>query len=260
MGGPPSRRFLCLFWCETRQRIFGPEISPYLEVVRGHEGELVGKELTELAWNHGRRQSTPDTGAVRPAEKIGSSEEDRVKRCRHSSCFVEFSLVTHASVSLHMHVVLHTLLLLWVNPKHCSCLFVCFIFSCPPDCILVVPRNVRCPHPRTTSWSPAGREVEWLEIDVKRVGAWGRYRYTSFQSHSALFGIFFYGVQTPEYMAMIGQPVETLDQCSQSAIIGGWGKETSPQDPCLTGQPIKNYGLALHVLGRRESSTPLFFD
>ena len=87
----------------------------------------------QLAWDHGQGQSTPDTGAVRPAEKIGSSEEERVKRCRHSSCFVEFSLVTHASVSLHMHVVLHTFLLLWVNPKHGSCLFVCpSIFPCPP--------------------------------------------------------------------------------------------------------------------------------
>ena len=86
-------------------------------------------------------------------------KEDRVKRCRHSSCFVEFSLVTHASVSLHMHVVLHTLLLLWVNPKHCSCLFVCpSIFSGPLDRILVVARNVHCP-PQTTSWPPAKKEM-----------------------------------------------------------------------------------------------------
>ena len=34
----------------------------------------------QLVWNHGQGQSTPDTGAVRPlAEKIGPSEEDRVK-------------------------------------------------------------------------------------------------------------------------------------------------------------------------------------
>ena len=166
MGGP-SRRFLCLFWRETRQSIFGPETSPYPEVVRGRERELAakragrqlatgqqrGESAEELAWNQGQMRSTPET----VAEKIGSSEEDQVKRCRHSNCFVEFSLVTHASVSPHMHVVLHILLLLWVNPKHCSCLFVCFIFSCPPDRILVVARNVRYP-PRTTSWSSAGRK------------------------------------------------------------------------------------------------------
>ena len=125
-------------------------------------GQQRGESAEELAWNHGQGQSTPDTGAVRPAEKIGSSEEDRVKRCRHSSCFVEFSLVTHASVSLHMHEVLHTLLLLWVNPKHCSCLFVCpSIFSRSLDRILVVVRNVRYP--------PSGPLVDhrprrkWLE-------------------------------------------------------------------------------------------------
>ena len=43
MGGR-SRRFLCLFRHETRQRIFGPEISPYPEVVRGRKGELAGQK------------------------------------------------------------------------------------------------------------------------------------------------------------------------------------------------------------------------
>ena len=52
----------------------------------------------ELAWNHGRMWSTLE----RVAEKIGSSEEDQVKMSRHSSCFVEFALVTHASVSPYM--------------------------------------------------------------------------------------------------------------------------------------------------------------
>ena len=87
--GCQSRRFLCLFWRETRQRILGPEISPYPEVVRGREWELAGlrsrEELTgapdesswrldtrELAWNHGQGQSTPDSG--------DSSREDRVQR------------------------------------------------------------------------------------------------------------------------------------------------------------------------------------
>ena len=38
--GCQSRRFNCLFWRETRQRILGHEISPYPEVVRGGEREL----------------------------------------------------------------------------------------------------------------------------------------------------------------------------------------------------------------------------
>ena len=37
--GCQSRRFNCLFWRETRQRILGHEISPYPEVVRGPENE-----------------------------------------------------------------------------------------------------------------------------------------------------------------------------------------------------------------------------
>ena len=87
MGGP-SRRFLRLFRRETRQRIFGPEISPYPEVVRGGERELAGQrswqELTtgprreqlatgqqgELAWNHGQGQSTPDSGESSGEERV----------------------------------------------------------------------------------------------------------------------------------------------------------------------------------------------
>ena len=36
---------------------------------------------TELVWNHGQGQSTPDTGAVRPVggDGVQTSEEDRVK-------------------------------------------------------------------------------------------------------------------------------------------------------------------------------------
>ena len=39
----------------------------------------------------------------------------------------------------------------------------------------------------------------------------------------------------------------------------GWGRETSLRGPCLTGQPIKNYGPALHVLGR-GGEAPLRFS
>ena len=63
------------------------------------------KEL--LGVGNGTRTRAVDTGhQSRKASrhKIGSSdrEEDRVKMSRHSSCFVEFSLVTYASVSLYM--------------------------------------------------------------------------------------------------------------------------------------------------------------
>ena len=37
------------------------------------------------------------------------------------------------------------------------------------------------------------------------------------------------GVQTPEYMTLIGQSIETLDQLSQSAIIGGGVEKPHPE-------------------------------
>ena len=77
MGGPPSRRFFCLFWRETRQKVFGLEISACLEVVteRRKESWCWEKELTAVGDGDGQMRSTPDT----VAEKIGSSEEDRDK-------------------------------------------------------------------------------------------------------------------------------------------------------------------------------------
>ena len=94
--GCQSRRFNCLFWRETRQRILGHEISPYPEVVRGGEWELttrpsgdqqkswwqetkgelvVGQEQRQLAWIHGGAVNTRHR-AERRGGKIGSSEEE----------------------------------------------------------------------------------------------------------------------------------------------------------------------------------------
>ena len=81
MGGPPSRRFLCLLWRETRQRVFGLEISAWPEEVTGRE-KRVGwtKELTAVG--DGTRTGAVDSGQrSREASQheIGSSEKDRVK-------------------------------------------------------------------------------------------------------------------------------------------------------------------------------------
>ena len=132
--GCQSRWFLCLFWRETRQRILGHEISPYPEVGRGRERELVtGRQLAldsrwELttrpsrgqggwtaerqaaeSWrgstDRGSQHRTPET----VGDKIGSSEEDRLKMMSAFEVLVEFSLVTHASDSPHMHIVLQYL-------------------------------------------------------------------------------------------------------------------------------------------------------
>ena len=133
-----GRRFLCLFWRETRQRILGPEISPYPEVVRGREWELAGLrsweqlatgrqgDWTAESWrgttDRGSQHRTPET----VGDKIGSSEEDRLKMSAFE-VLVEFSLVTHASDSPHMHIRLHTFLCSWLTPSFVRvCLFVLF--------------------------------------------------------------------------------------------------------------------------------------
>ena len=114
------------------------------------------------SWRRDSRQSwrgTTDRGSQhRTPEQRGEAAWDRVKMSLHSSSFVEFSLVTHASVSpymlsgMHMHVVLQYLLRLLVNPKLYSCSFV-LLHSL--DRILVSVKKCALP-PRTTSWSPAG--------------------------------------------------------------------------------------------------------
>ena len=86
---------------------------------RGRE-KRVGwtKELKD----RGSRHRTPERWDQ--SEEMGSRpvKEDRVKMSRHSSCFVEVSLVIHASVSLYMlsemQCYITPCLALWVNPKH----------------------------------------------------------------------------------------------------------------------------------------------
>ena len=83
-------------------------------------------------------------------------------------------------------------------------------------------------------------------------------RASSLRSDYSVFrGSSFRGVQTPDYMAPIGQPIETLNQWPHTIIIGV-GRESPPRGPCLTGQPIKNYGLGLNVL-RGEGKLQLGF-
>ena len=77
---PASRRFLCLFWRETRQRFFGLEISAWPEEVTGRE-KRVGrrKELTS-SWRRDRGQKSWRRDSREASQQmIGSSEEDRVK-------------------------------------------------------------------------------------------------------------------------------------------------------------------------------------
>ena len=71
-----------------------------------------------------------------------------------SSSFVEFSLVTHASVSPYMLSGMQSvayLPLLLVNPKLCSCLFVCPSIFSVPSIVFLCSGKEMCVTPSTTS-------------------------------------------------------------------------------------------------------------
>ena len=79
-------------------QVISPNTLEKRVVIRGPE---VNKRPYWFMWKcekDGYKKASPET----VAEKIGSSEEDWVKMSRHSSCFAEFSLVTHASISPYM--------------------------------------------------------------------------------------------------------------------------------------------------------------
>ena len=126
------------------------------ETVGGWRAERQAAE-EKLAWKNG---GAVNTRTERRGDKIGSSEKSL--KMSDSSSTVEFSLVTHASVSLyllsgmHMHVVLHTFLCSWLTPSFVRvCSFV-FLFSpVSLDRILVWWQEM-CVAPSATSWSPAG--------------------------------------------------------------------------------------------------------
>ena len=111
---------------------------------KGARGVDGGPGRGSWRWTAERREERvgvePRTGAV----KIGSSEEDRLKM----SAFVEFSLVTHASDSPHMHIVLHTFLCSWLTPSFVRvCSFVLLFspfsqsYSCLGKEMCVTPSN-----------------------------------------------------------------------------------------------------------------------
>ena len=80
MGGPPSKRSLCLFWHETKQR---PELEIFDETGSGQENAREGswkKEPREGSWHRGdtKGQSTTDSRRDQSGEiESRGSEEDR---------------------------------------------------------------------------------------------------------------------------------------------------------------------------------------
>ena len=120
------------------------------------------KELDRLGY--GTRTRAVGTGhRSREAgrHEIGSSdsEDDQVKMSRHSSCFVEFSLVIHASISLYMlsemQCYITPCLALELTPSILFVLFVCSLTSHSLDCIWCSGKEMCVAPIETTSWSPA---------------------------------------------------------------------------------------------------------
>ena len=174
--------FVCFGWNLTKG--FGLEISPWPEVEGDAIRELVGQRSSQ-AVGDGTWTRAVDTGhRSREASQheMGSSdsEEDRVKMSRHSSCFVEFSLVIHASVSLYMlsemQCYITPCLALELTPSVCS--FVLFfllfprLYSCSGKEMCVTPIG-------TTSWSPA----------VKKWNGWRGWRMVGRRGKVTLYSI-----------------------------------------------------------------------
>ena len=121
----------------------GLEISPWPEVEGDarRESDKGARRSWRRDTDRGSRQRKPERWDQ--SEEMGSRpvKEDRVKMSRHSSCFVEVSLVIHASVSLYMlsemQCYITPCLALWVNPNHIVRLF--FLLSSRSlDCIFDV--------------------------------------------------------------------------------------------------------------------------
>ena len=73
------------------------------ELATGRQGDWTAESWRGTT-DRGSQHWTPET----VGDKIGSSEEDRLKMSAFE-VLVEFSLVTHASDSPHMHIVLQYL-------------------------------------------------------------------------------------------------------------------------------------------------------
>ena len=122
---------------------------------RGTRTRAVGAGQQRGSWQRDSRVSwcgTTDRGSQHRTtetvgDMIGSSEEDRLKMSAFE-VLLEFSLVTHASDSPHMHIVLHTFLCSWLTPSFvrvCSFVLLFSLFprsySCVGKEMCVTPSN-----------------------------------------------------------------------------------------------------------------------
>ena len=104
VGDPPSRQSLCLFWRETRQRVWTRD----LDTTGSRQGNArgVGRRNSEkeLAKSDAEGQSTSDSRRDQSAWDSVQKQvrEDQSRWVGIPSSFVEISRRMHVSVSLHM--------------------------------------------------------------------------------------------------------------------------------------------------------------
>ena len=88
--------FVC-FGAKADKRFFGPEISPYPEVVRGHEKRAEWKKELRGSWRRDSREASQQRVGVEPrtdaVDSGDSSREDRVQRKRSSQEMPAFQLL-----------------------------------------------------------------------------------------------------------------------------------------------------------------------
>ena len=82
--------------------------------------------------------------------------------------------------------------------------------------------------------------------------------FNQFQSLYSFFGIFFYGGPDPWIHGSDWPAKRNAGPMVTERNHWGWGRETSLQGPCITGQPIKIYGHALRLWQEGDSALLLF--
>ena len=140
VGGPPSRRSLCLFWRETRQRVWARDLRRDRKWVRERESRIGQRNPEEGSWRRETQDGSwaVDTGQRRDqSDEIGSSRSEGrpVKTSQLSSWFVEFSLEIHASVSLQGMQCYISSSCTWVNPSPYCSFVLCSFSPIPLVCI-----------------------------------------------------------------------------------------------------------------------------
>ena len=166
MGGPLSRRSLCLFWRETKLR---PEleISTRREVGTGTPESGVGKRNSEKAVGEGwrRGQSRPDSRRDQSAwnrvqEQWGRTSQDESAFLVACGNFAKKTLHISDSLQMHKEMQCHKLALLALELTQAHIVRLFLVLFLPLPWLYFLCRKELCDTPvGATRWSPAKIEM-----------------------------------------------------------------------------------------------------